>query len=198
MPIQSSTLLQGLPPVVGRSTRLLLLGSFPSQASLLAGQYYAHPRNQFWPLLAALFDMDLMALDYAARLRVVTQRGLGIWDVYAACERDGSLDAAITQALPNDLAGLVAQLPQLQAIAHNGGESARLMRLTASLAPACDRLPSSSAANASWSFARKLMAWRLVFARYGLIPGDDIPAQADVNQALHSNHASIQVGNAQD
>ncbi|SCC95227.1 putative G:T/U mismatch-specific DNA glycosylase [Thiomonas sp. X19] len=172
MPPPSPTRLQGLPPAAGAQTRLLLLGSFPSRASLQAQQYYAHPRNQFWPLLAALFELDLMRLDYAARLQAVMARGLGIWDVYAACEREGSLDAAITQAQPNDLPGLVARLPRLQAIAHNGGESARMMRSTASLAPFCHRLPSTSPANASWSFARKLEAWRLVFARHGLIAGE--------------------------
>ena len=161
--------LQCLPAVAGPRTRLLVLGSFPSRASLQAQQYYAHPRNQFWPLLSALFEVDLVALPYADRLTVVCERGLGIWDVYAACAREGSLDAAITDARPNDLRGLVAGLPQLQAIAHNGGESARSMCLTADLVPSCHRLPSTSPANASWSFARKLEAWRDVFARHGLI-----------------------------
>lgn len=161
--------LHGLPAVVAPHTRLLLLGSFPSVASLAKQQYYAHPGNHFWPLLSALFDTDLRALPYAQRLDVVRERGLGIWDVYAACEREGSLDSAIEAARPNDLAGLVATLPQLRAIAHNGGESARVMRLTGALAPHCHRLPSSSAANASWRFERKLAAWREVFQLHGLV-----------------------------
>ncbi len=191
------TRLQGLPPAVGAQTRLLLLGSFPSRASLQARQYYAHPRNQFWPLLSALFELDLMRLDAAARLQAVLDRGLGIWDVYATCEREGSLDAAIVRAQPNDLPGLVARLPWLQAIAHNGGESARMMRLTANLAPACYRLPSTSPANATWSLTRKLEAWRLVFARHGLIASGCSMPQPDLNQALHSGHASIQASNTQ-
>ncbi|MDE2324350.1 MAG: DNA-deoxyinosine glycosylase [Betaproteobacteria bacterium] len=193
----SSIRLQGLPPAVTAQTRLLLLGSFPSRASLQAQQYYAHPRNQFWPLLAALFELDLMRLGYAARLQAVLARGLGIWDVYATCEREGSLDTAITQARPNDLPGLVARLPKLQAIAHNGGESARMMRVTASLVPVCHRLPSTSPANAAWSLTRKLEAWRLVFARHGLIASAGSDPQTDLNQALHSGHASIQARNAQ-
>ena len=161
--------LQGLPPVVAAHTRLLVLGSFPSAASLAAGQYYAHPRNHFWPILSALWGIDLRALPYARRLAEVRRRGLGIWDVYASCQREGSLDSAIEAALPNDLAALVARLPQLRAIAHNGSESARTMALTRTLAPEVVRLPSSSPANASWSLQRKCEAWRALFARHGIV-----------------------------
>lgn len=168
-PAPPPALLHGLAPVAGPRTRLLLLGSFPSQASLAAQQYYAHPRNQFWPLVSALFAVDLRPMPYARRLREVQARGLGIWDVYAACERDGSLDASIRHARPNPLAELVATLPCLRCIAHNGGESARSMRITRGLAAGCRRLPSSSPANASWSFERKLAAWREVFAACGLL-----------------------------
>lgn len=161
--------LVGLAPAVTNDTRLLLLGSFPGVASLRAGQYYAHPRNHFWPILGALWQFDWRALDYAARLALVGRRGLGIWDVYAACRREGSLDTAIEDAVPNDLAGLAAQLPALRAIAHNGAESARAMRLTRALGLAVVRLPSTSPANASWSFERKLAAWRAVFDQHGLL-----------------------------
>jgi len=162
------TTLHGLAPVAGRSTRLLVVGSFPSAASLAARQYYAHPRNAFWPLLSALWGVDLRALSYARRLAEVKARGLGIWDVYASCRRDGSLDSAIEAAEPNDLAALVHRLPRLAAIGHNGGESARAMRITRALGLPVYRLPSTSPANASWSFERKLAAWREVFAAHGL------------------------------
>ena len=163
--------LQGLPPVIGRQTRLLLLGSFPGAASLAAGQYYAHPRNQFWPLLAALLDEDLRALPYARRLQRLRARGLGLWDVIAECQREGSLDSDIREARYNDLASLRRRAPQLAAVAHNGGESARAMRVTAALGLPVYRLPSSSPANASWSFERKLAAWREVFAASGVAHG---------------------------
>ncbi len=161
-------LLQGLPPVLGRQTRLLVLGSFPGAASLAAGAYYAHPRNQFWPLLAALWGRDLPALPYAARLAAMKRRGLGLWDVYAACRREGSLDQAIEDAEFNDFAALRRRAPGLVAVAHNGGESARAMRHLAALGLHVHRLPSTSPANASWSFERKLAAWREVFAAYDL------------------------------
>lgn len=161
-------LLTGLAPVAGPGTRLLVLGSFPGAASLAAQQYYGHPRNQFWPILAALWSVDLLALPYADRLLAMQAHGLGLWDVHAACRRKGSLDSAIEQAEPNDLAGLAARLPALAAIAHNGGESARAMKITGTLGLPVHRLPSTSPANASWSFARKLAAWRAVFEAHGI------------------------------
>lgn len=163
-----SRVLQGLAPIAPRHARLLVLGSFPGVASLAAQQYYAHPRNHFWPILSALWDVDLASRPYAGRIAEAGRRGLAIWDVHAACEREGSLDASIEAAEPNDLAALLRRLPQLRAIAHNGGESARAMRLTRTFGLPVHRLPSSSPANASWSFERKLQAWRAVFEQAGL------------------------------
>lgn len=168
----SPSRLQGLAPVVAPGARLLVLGSFPSVASLQAQQYYAHPRNQFWPILSAIWGLSgeqaLSALPYAQRLPVVSAHGLAIWDVYAGCLRQGSLDSAIEAAELNDLAGLIQRVPTLRAIAHNGGESARHMHLTQALGLPVFKLPSTSPANASWSFERKLAAWRAVFEQAGI------------------------------
>ncbi len=161
--------LQGLPPVLSRQTRLLVLGSFPGVASLQAQQYYGHPRNAFWPLLAALWGVDLVALPYRERLVQIRRRGLGLWDVYASCRREGSLDAAIEAAEFNDLASLRRRAPALRLVAHNGGESARAMRQVAALGYPVLRLPSTSPANASWTFERKLAAWRAAFVQAGLL-----------------------------
>jgi hypoxanthine-DNA glycosylase len=163
-----SAVLDGLAPVVDSRTRLVVLGSFPGAASLAAQQYYGHPRNHFWPILSALWGCDLVTASYADRLAAALAHGLGIWDVYATCERIGSLDSAIENARPNDLAALKTSAPQLEAIAHNGGESARSMRVTAALGVTVHRLPSTSPANASWSLARKLAAWRAVFDQHGM------------------------------
>lgn len=160
--------LQGLGPVVDENTRLVVLGSFPGVASLAAQQYYGHPRNHFWPILGAIWGAELMPLPYAERIAAISARGLGLWDVYARCEREGSLDSAIEHAEFNDLASLRARAPRLQAIAHNGGESARAIKHTQSLGVAVHRLPSTSPANASWSFDRKLAAWRAVFEQHGV------------------------------
>jgi hypoxanthine-DNA glycosylase len=168
-PAPRAPLRLGLPPVAAPGARLLVLGSFPGLSSLAARQYYAHPRNQFWPIVATLWARTLADWPYAQRIAEAQRRGLAIWDVHAACRRHGSLDRAIEDARPNDLAGLVARLPGLQAIAHNGGESARALRLTRTLGLAVWRLPSTSPANAGCPFERKLAAWREAFAACGLV-----------------------------
>lgn len=157
--------------MVSSQTRLLVLGSFPGAASLAAQQYYAHPRNHFWPIVTELLAADppaVLAANYPARCDWLLSVGLGLWDVYAACEREGSLDLSIRNAQPNNFAALRTLCPQLVAIAHNGAESFKHARQTAALGVPVARLPSTSPANASWSFARKRAAWQAVFAQYGL------------------------------
>ncbi len=168
--VRPAARLVGLAPVVSPATRLLLLGSFPGRASLAAQQYYGHPRNQFWPVLSALWGQDLLALPYARRLAVLQAWGLGLWDVYASCLRKGSLDSAIRAAEPNDLAGLARSLPGLQAVAHHGAESARAMRVTQALGLPVYRLPSTSPAHAGWSFERKRACWAEVLGKHGMMP----------------------------
>lgn len=160
--------LQGLPPAIGRASRLVVLGSFPGEASLAARRYYAHPRNQFWPLLGAIWGLELASMPYAARLAALRTRGVGLWDVHASCRRAGSLDSAIEDAEPNDLASLRRRAPALVLVAHNGAESARAAPQLEALGLATVRLPSSSPAHAAWSFARKLEAWRAAFERAGV------------------------------
>src|SRR4051812_16618925 len=115
-----STLLAGFPPVLDQHTRILILGSFPGEASLAAQQYYAHPRNQFWRLLSAILNDGLVNLPYDERLQRLLSHHIGLWDVLAACEREGSLDTAIRRAQANDFAMLKRQCPALVRICFNG------------------------------------------------------------------------------
>jgi hypoxanthine-DNA glycosylase len=161
-------LLEGLAPVVDADTRLIVLGSFPGVASLRAQQYYGHPRNHFWAILGAIWGVELKSASYDERLATARAHGLGLWDVYARCVRPGSLDSAIVNAQLNDLAGLQRLAPGLRVILHNGGESARAMRHTRALGLPVIRLPSTSPANASWSFERKLAAWREALQEHGV------------------------------
>jgi double-stranded uracil-DNA glycosylase len=158
--------------LLNASTRLVVLGSFPGVTSLRAQQYYGHPQNQFWKIMATLQAPDaaaVLVMPYAQRAQWLLSQGVGLWDVYAACEREGSLDAHIQNAQPNDLQSLRIWCPALVAIAHNGGESFKHAKLTRALGLPVHRLPSTSPANASWTLARKLEAWREVFHAAGLL-----------------------------
>ena len=150
------------------TARVLVLGSFPGVRSLQLQQYYAHPQNHFWRILGALWNEPLPQMGYAQRCQVALAHGLGIWDVYACCERAGSLDSAIRNAVVNDFAALQSRCAQLQAIAHKGGESWRHHKHTQALGLPVYKLPSTSPANASWTFERKLQAWREVLEAHGL------------------------------
>lgn len=169
-------MLTGLSPLVSSRTRLLILGSFPSARSLAIQQYYGHPQNQFWRILQAVWPSDPMGVStdsYPIRSQWLLSKRLGLWDVYAACEREGSLDSRIRQPVVNDFSALQRLCPDLQAIAHHGGESFKHARHTALLGLPVYRLPSTSPANAAWTFERKLAAWRAVFAQHGLIESNE-------------------------
>jgi len=144
---------------LGLDTHTLLLGSFPGVASLNATQYYAHPRNQFWRLIGAVIDEDLVSLAYPARLQRLLANGYGLWDVLAACHRKGSLDSAIRHAQPNDFVGLRAQAPKLARVCFNGKTAGRFAPVLSEAGYRTVVLPSSSPANATLSFAEKLAAW---------------------------------------
>lgn len=148
----------GLPGVIPPDARLLVLGSLPGDRSLAEGRYYAHPRNQFWRLIGAVLGEDLAALDYPARLARLAARRVGLWDTYAEAVRRGSLDAAIRDGRPNDLAGLCARLPDLRLVAFNGRKAGTGTRLLpAGIAHAV--LPSSSPAH-TLGYDTKLRAWQ--------------------------------------
>ena len=154
------TLTASFGAVADARTRVLVLGSLPGERSLAERQYYAHPTNRFWELVGAVIDRNLRALPYPERLMTLNAAGIGLWDSIATARRSGSLDSAIRDHSGNDLAGLVATLPDLRAIGFNGGTSARIGR---GQLPGCTvamvDLPSSSAANAGQNFEAKRERW---------------------------------------
>ena len=157
---QPERLLHGLPPIIDSRARVLVLGSFPSTASLAAQQYYAHPQNQFWRILGAVIGQPLKEMDYAARIVAVQAAGVAIWDVFAACERAGSLDSAIREARPNDLRALQESAPALRRICFNGRMAAKRIREVEAMGFEVHVLPSTSPAHAGMSFEEKLARWR--------------------------------------
>lgn len=165
--------LQGFAPIADSRARLLILGSMPGAASLEAGQYYAHPRNAFWPILESIWPIPASA-PYRTRERLVKRCGIAIWDVLASCQRRTSLDSHIEphSIVVNDFAGFFGIHPALRCIAFNGSAAANLYRrhvLPELDSPARDlpqvQLPSTSPANARLSAARKLQAWSVLKSR---------------------------------
>jgi hypoxanthine-DNA glycosylase len=152
--------LTGLAPAIARGCRVLILGSFPSAASLAARQYYAHPQNRFWPILGEVLGTDLRALPYARRIAAVNRAGIGIWDVYGSCVRQGSLDSAIRDALFNDFDSLKRRAPGIVRVCMNGATAGRALNHLSALGFETRVLPSTSPANASQSHAFKLARWR--------------------------------------
>jgi len=152
--------LYGLPPIINTHARVLVLGSFPSVASLAAQQYYANPQNQIWRILGAVLGQPLTTMDYAARIAAVQAAGIAIWDVFASCERNGSLDAAIRNALPNELAAVKKSALAIRRVCFNGRMAARLQREIEALGYEVCILPSTSPAHAGMRVEEKLLRWR--------------------------------------
>lgn len=151
------------PPVVDANTRILILGSLPGEVSLAHGQYYANSQNRFWSLVGEVIEQDLVGMDYATRLDTLLAHRIGLWDVVAQAQRVGSLDSRIRNHASNDLITLVETLPNLVAIAFNGGTAAKIGEtVLGEIAGRYQlvRLPSSSPAHASVSYVDKLGVWR--------------------------------------
>lgn len=161
---------ESFPPVARPDASVLILGSMPGVASLAAGQYYAQPRNRFWPIIAELFAFDREA-PYAERLEALIGQRIALWDVLASCQRPGSLDASIQRAsaLPNDFSEFFGHHPQIRQVFFNGKAAADLYhRLVLPTLRDCvpalqyTVLPSTSPANAGITPSDKLAAWRVI------------------------------------
>ena len=151
----------GLPAIAPPDARLFILGSLPGDASLAAGRYYAHPRNQFWRLLGRVLREELHDLAYDDRLERLAVRRVGLWDVVASATRPGSLDQAIREAEHNRIDRLIHDFADLQAIAFNGRTAAAVGRTLVGPAAGIQLidLPSSSPAY-TLPFAAKAVQWQ--------------------------------------
>src|SRR5210317_63462 len=156
-------LLQGFSPVARPDARKLILGSMPGTASLDATQYYSFPRNAFWKIMGDLFGAG-PELEYPARLNVLRDNHIALWDVIATCHRPGSLDSAISEdgMATNDFNGFFLEHPQISHVYFNGQKAAGLFKKR--VLPELEReinfttLPSTSPAHAAKGYAAKLKA----------------------------------------
>jgi hypoxanthine-DNA glycosylase len=159
---------QSFPPIAERSAETLILGSMPGEASLAAGQYYAHPQNAFWRILGNLLRFD-PALPYNARVRALKSARIAVWDVLHSCSRPGSLDSSIDRETlePNDFAAFFRDHPRVRRVFFNGSTAEacfnrHVMKKLVLGRVSFTRLPSTSPAHAARSFEDKLRAWRVV------------------------------------
>lgn len=164
--------LKSFPPVADRSARVLILGSMPGERSLTANQYYAHPRNAFWPIMCYLLGLEPDS-PYETRLSALKAGRIALWDVLRSCIRPGSLDTSILaeSIKPNDFRRFFREHPGIELVCFNGTMAERTFQ-THVIADLGNRpvrycrLPSTSPAHASRSYAEKCSAWREVLGVY--------------------------------
>ena len=154
----------GFPPIAREDARVLVLGSLPSEASLQAGEYYAHPQNAFWKIMAQLAGATG---GYPDRCQLLMQAGVAVWDVLASSVRPGSMDADIrlSSAVPNDFETFFSRHKHLRLVCFNGRKAEQMfhrfvMPSVSTEGLVFELLPSTSPAYASMSLAQKLEAWR--------------------------------------
>jgi len=158
------------PPIAGRDAHTLILGSLPGQRSLQMQQYYAHPYNAFWKLIAAIFEAE-GTLSYSRRVQVLKKHHIALWDVLEAAERPGSLDSSIVHASAqaNDFAKFFRAHPRIRRVFFNGRKAEEMYRrfVLPKLGEEFayiryESLPSTSPAHAGMTFAKKLDRWRRI------------------------------------
>ncbi len=163
----------GFPPIVGVRARVLVLGSLPSQKSIEAFQYYAHPQNAFWRIMGELFGAG-PEISYEARTESLRSNRIALWDVLSSSVRPGSMDSDIdvSTARPNDFCSFFKSNTDIGLVCFNGKKSARMFKdlvlgCHPELRPGLqfETLPSTSPAYASMSFEDKLAKWSIVLRR---------------------------------
>lgn len=166
----------GFPPIARNDARILVLGSLPSEASLRAGEYYAHPRNVFWKIMKEIAGASG---SYEDRCQALMDSGIAVWDVLARSVRPGSLDADIrlSSAVPNDFGRFLAGHSALQIVCFNGRKAETMFRRFVDSSVAGRKLefaslPSTSPAHASRSFSAKLGDWRGIIGRH-IVGGEE-------------------------
>ncbi len=147
------------PPVAGPDSRVLILGSFPSVRSREEGFFYGHPRNRFWPLMAALYSEETPQ-TIPERRALILRHGLALWDVIASCRIEGSSDASVRDAAPVDIRR-VLDTADIRQVVCNGALAGKLYARYLQQAVGLEAIiaPSTSPANAAWSLARLIPVW---------------------------------------
>lgn len=160
---------QSFEPIWAENARVLIVGSMPSVKSLEDAQYYAHPRNAFWPILFDIFG-ETPSRDYERKKALIREHGLALWDAAAMCEREGSLDSDMRDVVFNDFGRLYAQCPDIQTVLCNGATAHKLFVKSGwAGARQVIRMPSTSPAY-TLPYEKKLEAWKKTLLNALYIP----------------------------
>ncbi|MEI6889436.1 MAG: DNA-deoxyinosine glycosylase [Bacteroidales bacterium] len=154
---------EGFLPVIDEQTRILILGTLPSDTSLRTGEYYANPQNQFWRIIFSLYNNGQAIISYDKKCELILKNKLGLWDVLKHANRFNSLDSSIHMEKLNDFDDLFSKYPNIRKLIFNGQNAAtyyqRLMNRL--LKKDMVVLPSTSSANTSKTFAQKGREWEM-------------------------------------
>jgi hypoxanthine-DNA glycosylase len=153
----------GFPPVIDKNTEILILGSLPSDISILKGEYYANPQNQFWRIIFTIYNSGVPVVEYKKKLDLLLKNKIGLWDVLTEANRPGSLDSNIKQDILNDFSRLFIDYPKIRLLAFNGDKAFNLFLKKRAGLPQKEmvRLTSSSSANTTKNVMLKVKEWQV-------------------------------------
>ncbi|MCL7411743.1 MAG: DNA-deoxyinosine glycosylase [Methanosarcinaceae archaeon] len=152
---------KGLAPIIDTNTRILILGSLPSDESIRKQQYYGNFGNDFWKLISDVIGKDIATLDYEAKIQKLKEHGIGLWDIFSTSERKGSLDSNIKNGEINDFSNLKNVAPNLQLVCFNGKKAGEFEEIFREYRIETKVLPSSSGANRRYS-EKRIVEWKSI------------------------------------
>ncbi|MDR3031197.1 MAG: DNA-deoxyinosine glycosylase [Holosporales bacterium] len=154
-------------PVFNEHSKILILGTFPSEKSREFGFYYGHPKNRFWRIIAYLTKTNPVPTTIKDKKQMLLKNGIALWDIVKSCDIKGSSDNTITNVVPNDLASLL-EYSSIKRTFANGDKAYRLCR---NYVVNATKLPSTSPANATYNFEKLLAKWSIILNKINSHPG---------------------------
>jgi len=146
-------------PIIDKNSKILILGSFPSIDSFKNSFYYGHKQNQFWKLLADIFEENIPK-TIEEKIDFLKKHKIALWDIVKSCNRKGSLDNCLKNIEVNDIEKLLKKYPNIKAVFFTGRKAQQLYKKHFShLNISTLYLPSPSPAYKKLSYEEKLKEW---------------------------------------
>lgn len=154
-------------PIIDSNSRILLLGTMPSEESLRKQEYYGHKSNQFWKIIFSIYNKPF-SLDYRERVALLHEKGIALWDVLQSCEGKGSADSNIVNGKPNDFTFLFNHYPQIRHVFFTSRNAEIFYKkyISTDILIGYSTLPSPSSAYASMRLEEKTQKWRVALSSY--------------------------------